>query len=44
MRALGEHGFSLIELLIVVTIMVLIVTVAIPVYKEAVMHTQEMAH
>src|SRR5215831_4801300 len=42
-RALGEHGFSLIELLIVVTIMVLIVTVAIPSCKEAVMHTREMA-
>jgi type IV pilus assembly protein PilA len=38
-----RRGFSLIELLIVITIMVLLMMAAIPFYKEAVIHTQETA-
>jgi prepilin-type N-terminal cleavage/methylation domain-containing protein len=38
-----QHGFSLIELLIVTAIIVLIMTVAIPYYQGAVRHTAEIA-
>jgi general secretion pathway protein G len=38
-----RRGFSLIELLIVVSIMALVMLAAIPFYKEAVMHAQETA-
>lgn len=43
MLSARRRGFSLIELLIVVTIMVLLMMAAIPFYKEAVMKTQETA-
>jgi prepilin-type N-terminal cleavage/methylation domain-containing protein len=38
-----RSGFSLIELLIVVAILIVILTVAIPYYQGAVMSSQEMA-
>ena len=38
-----RSGFSLIELLIVMTIMVLILAAAVPYYHEAVMRSHEMA-
>jgi prepilin-type N-terminal cleavage/methylation domain-containing protein len=38
-----RRGFSFIEILIVVSIMVVLMLAAIPFYKEAVMHAQETA-
>src|SRR3954447_11069646 len=41
MRAGAEHGFTLLELMIVISIMVILMAIAIPNYQRSIVHARE---